>query len=196
FAEKLGEWAIIKDRTITLLVEFVPLTFNAEGLKDIAVAKSNSRLPVGFIVSARWIKPEHRRREGQKVAHLAIKVSGADAANKILRDGMVIRSKRVRARKMVREPIRCMKCQKIEANHVAANCPDTHNTCGTCGKDHRTAECEEKDPNKFKCANCNSHSHASWGRECPEYQRAADRIRQHDTEVTYWYIPTEEPWTW
>ncbi|KIJ52019.1 hypothetical protein M422DRAFT_117089, partial [Sphaerobolus stellatus SS14] len=137
-----------------------------------------------------------RRREGQKVAHLIVRVAGAEAANKILRDGMVIRSKRVRARKMAREPRRCLKCQKVDANHIAANCPSTKDICGTCREDHRSADCKEKDPNKFKCVNCNTYSHASWGRECPAYQRTAQKLRQRDSEATYRYIPTEEPWMW
>ncbi|KIJ34341.1 hypothetical protein M422DRAFT_80697, partial [Sphaerobolus stellatus SS14] len=196
FIRKIGERAVIKDRTVSILVEFVPLTFDAGGVEDIAIAENDSRLPVGSIISARWIKPENRRREGQKVAHLVIKVARAEVANKILRDGMVIRSKRVRARKMVREPLRCLKCQRVDANHIAANCPSVEGTCGTCGKGHRTSDCEEKDPNNFKCVNCNTHSHASWGRECPAYQRAAQRLRRRDTEATYRYIPTDEPWTW
>ncbi|KIJ24150.1 hypothetical protein M422DRAFT_81786, partial [Sphaerobolus stellatus SS14] len=68
----------------SILMEFVPLTFNTEKTEDIAIAENNSRLPVGSIISARWIKPESRRKEGQKVAHLIIMVSGADTANQIL----------------------------------------------------------------------------------------------------------------
>ncbi|KIJ25710.1 hypothetical protein M422DRAFT_193111, partial [Sphaerobolus stellatus SS14] len=100
-------------------------------------------------------------------------------------DGIVIRGKRVRARKMAREPCRCLKCQKVEANHIAVNCSSEKDICGTCGEEHRTAECKEIDPNKFKCVNCKTHGHASWGRECPAYQHAAHRLRQRDTEATY-----------
>ncbi|KIJ30591.1 hypothetical protein M422DRAFT_83889, partial [Sphaerobolus stellatus SS14] len=136
------------------------------------------------------------RKEGQKVAHLIVKVSGAEAANQILRDGMVICSKRVRGRKMAREPRRCLKCQRIDTTHIAANCTSAQEVCGTCSANHRTKECKETNLAKFKCANCNMHGHASWGRECPAYQQTAQRIRQRDTEATYQYIPTDEPWTW
>ncbi|KIJ48166.1 hypothetical protein M422DRAFT_162968 [Sphaerobolus stellatus SS14] len=93
FIRNLGERAVVKDRAITIMIEFVPITFNTEKTEDIAMAENDSRLPVGSINSARWIKPESRRREGQKVAHLIVKVVGAEAVNKILRDGMVIRGK-------------------------------------------------------------------------------------------------------
>ncbi|KIJ35392.1 hypothetical protein M422DRAFT_180820 [Sphaerobolus stellatus SS14] len=90
FITKIGERAVVKDRTVSILIEFVPLTFNTERTEDIAIAEHDSRLPIGSVLSARWIKPESRRREGQKVAHLIVRVAGAEAANKILRDGMVI----------------------------------------------------------------------------------------------------------
>ncbi|KIJ25160.1 hypothetical protein M422DRAFT_273898 [Sphaerobolus stellatus SS14] len=75
FIMKLGERVVVKDRSITILVEFIPLTFNTEKTEDIAIAENDSKLPVGSIISARWIKPENRRKEGQKVAHLIIKYS-------------------------------------------------------------------------------------------------------------------------
>ncbi|KIJ48582.1 hypothetical protein M422DRAFT_82327, partial [Sphaerobolus stellatus SS14] len=84
FVRQLGERAVIKDRNITLLVEFVPITFDTEKTESIAVVENDSRLPVGAIASARWIRPENRRKEGQRVAHLLVKASGAEVANKIL----------------------------------------------------------------------------------------------------------------
>ncbi|KIJ26460.1 hypothetical protein M422DRAFT_192177 [Sphaerobolus stellatus SS14] len=74
FITKLGERAIVKDRTVSILIEFVPLIFNTERMEDIAIGENDSRLPVGSIISARWIKPESRKREGQKVAHLIVRV--------------------------------------------------------------------------------------------------------------------------
>ncbi|KIJ25711.1 hypothetical protein M422DRAFT_193125 [Sphaerobolus stellatus SS14] len=64
FIRKLGERAVVKDRAITIMIEFVPITFKTEKAEDIAIAENDSRLPVGSINSARWIKPESRRREG------------------------------------------------------------------------------------------------------------------------------------
>ncbi|KIJ36219.1 hypothetical protein M422DRAFT_84296, partial [Sphaerobolus stellatus SS14] len=191
FVRQLGERAVIKDRNITLLVEFVPLTFDTEKTENIAVVENDSRLPVGAIVSARWIKPENRRKEGH--AHLIVRVSGAEVANKILWEGMVIKGKRVRGRKMAREPRRCLKCQRMEVPHIATSCMSVKETCG---ESHHTKECQETNPAKYKCANCNIHGHAAWSRECPAYQRAASKIRRRDTEATYKYILTGEPWTW
>ncbi|KIJ48541.1 hypothetical protein M422DRAFT_83769, partial [Sphaerobolus stellatus SS14] len=196
FIAKLGERAVVKDRNIPIVVEFVPVGFDPTNEVEIEIAENDSGLPINSLMSARWIKPVERRHDGQKVAHMIIRAMGAEAANQILRDGLVIRGKRVRARKMTKEPRRCLKCQKIDANHLAANCDTEKDVCGTCGKEHRTKNCLEKDKDKYKCTNCRIYGHASWDRSCPSYTQTAAKLRRRDTEVTYRYIPTSEPWTW
>ena len=69
-----------------------------------------------------------------------------EATNHIIRDGIVIAGKRSWARQLHRELRRCLKCQSLSANHLAAECKQP-NVCGTCGKEHRTAKCEVEDSN-------------------------------------------------
>ena len=78
---------------------------------------------------------------------------------------------------------------------MAANCPSA-DTCGICAKGHRTAECNETDPTKSKCANCDTHGNASWDKMCPPYISAADKIEKTDPENTYKYFTDNNPWTW
>jgi len=96
---------------------------------------------------------------------------------------------------MKKEPRRCLKCQSMGSNHLAAECDQTA-VCGTCGLEHRTVECTESDQRKYWCANCNLHGHASWDRTCPKFIECSKRLEQLNPESTYTYFPTNEPWTW
>src|SRR5882724_10463528 len=60
---------------------------------------------------------------------------------------------------MHREPSRCLKCQCLNTNHLAARCM-CKETCGTCGGEHRMAECTETDHDRFWCTNCNTSGNA------------------------------------
>ena len=96
---------------------------------------------------------------------------------------------------MCREPKRCLKCQVLGTNHLAATC-GCANTCGTCGKEHHTSECTEVDSDKYWCANCKVNRHASWDRLCPAFREASKWIECTDPEHTYRYFLGQEPWTW
>ena len=51
------------------------------------------------------------------------------------KEELVIAGKRVWARRMQKEPRRCLRCQSLTAKHLAVEC-DQQVACGTCGKDH------------------------------------------------------------
>ena len=78
---------------------------------------------------------------------------------------------------------------------MAAGCKEAE-ICGTCGKEHRTAHCEETDPVNFRCANCDMAGHASWDRTCPKFLASCDRLKKGNPESTYKYFPDNNPWTW
>ncbi|KAA1467097.1 hypothetical protein DENSPDRAFT_742121, partial [Dentipellis sp. KUC8613] len=82
----------------------------------------------------------------------------------------------LRARKAKREPKRCLKCQKI-GTHFAKECPQEHDTCGTCGKEHTTKSCTETEQKHYWCVNCSIHGHASWERVCATFTR---KCEEHD----------------
>jgi hypothetical protein len=139
----------------------------------------------------RWIKPVVRRRAGQTRAHATLTLSSVAAANRIIRDGLDICRVRVRAERTKFEPLQCLKCCKWE--HKAQACEAQTDTCGTCGADHRTNTC--KDKNSLYCASCQTNSHASWDRTCPEFRRRCDIYNERYPENNMVYFPTEEDWT-
>ena len=109
----------------------------------------------------RWIKLTQRRAAGQHMAHLITHLSLVNAAYQVICNGMVIVGKKVWARQMCREPRRCLKCQCLNTNHLAAKCMHRE-TCGTCGGEHRMVECAEADHERFQCVNCNMAGHTLW----------------------------------
>jgi hypothetical protein len=195
FMEKFSGTTIMKDRTVSVIIEYVPLTHSPEAFAEMRKIKRESRLPIDTLVSTRWIKPIHRRTEGQRSAHVIAKLATTEAANQSIRDGVIIAGKRVWARRMKRELRRCLKCQRYNTRHMAADCGGLE-TCGTCGKGHRTAECEETDTSKFHCTSCDQNGHASWDRTCPAFLAACQAIARADPEHTYKFFPSDSPWTW
>jgi uncharacterized protein YoxC len=195
FVEKLGGASVVKERAVSVLVEYVPLTHAPEALGELRKIERDSRLPTDALLSTRWIKPAGRRTQGQRSAHLIAKFSNIESANQSIRDGLIIAGKRTWARRMKREPRRCLKCQKQNARHMAADCSGV-DVCGTCGKGHRTAECEETDPAHYRCVNCDKSGHASWDRTCPIFISTCQAIERADPEGTYKYFPNDKPWTW
>ncbi|OAX31070.1 hypothetical protein K503DRAFT_704281, partial [Rhizopogon vinicolor AM-OR11-026] len=69
-------------------------------------------------------------------------------------------------RKDKKEPIRCARCQQFA--HIARNCSAAVEACGTCGNQHRTADC--KAYRSDHCINCKTPHHTSWSRECPIFK--------------------------
>ena len=151
-----------------------------------------NKLPPGCISSACWIKPEAKRQPHQLHAHAILSFTTLQLANKAIAEGLTICHKRVDVVKDKREPTRCMKCQLW--GHIASICKKTGDTCGTCGKDHRTSACLS--PTLCYCTPCLQEGHASWDQDCPSFiskQRELDH-RMLDNCLTY--FPTDEPWTY
>ena len=88
-----------------------------------------------------------------------------------------------------------MKCQLLNANHLAAKCMHP-NTCRTCSKEHRTADCEVVDQAHFWCTSCKAVGHMSWDWLCPAFIEVSSQLERTDPEHTYRFFPTHKPWTW
>ncbi|KAH7918417.1 hypothetical protein BV22DRAFT_983350, partial [Leucogyrophana mollusca] len=99
-------------------------------------------------------------------------------------------------RKLMPEPARCLKCHSLRGDHFAAQCPNDHDTCGTCGDEHRTSECDNTDPGKRYCVNCRDGGHASWDRECPAFLECLARHQSRNAEALYRFFPTADPASW
>jgi len=90
--------SIIKDKAVSILVEYIPITHNPDALGESKKIERETGLPTDSIDSTRWIKPMSRRTVGQHTAHLITKLCSPEAANQALRDGLIIEGKCVWAR--------------------------------------------------------------------------------------------------
>ncbi|KAH7919724.1 hypothetical protein BV22DRAFT_991388, partial [Leucogyrophana mollusca] len=197
FLEHFGADSIIRDRTFQVIVEYVPTTFDPDSGATIAEVEKNSGLEAGSISKARYVKPLNRRRPGQRTAHAILTFKSREDANHAIEQGLSIEGRKVYARKLLPEPTRCLKCQSLAGDHVAADCPQEQDTCGTCGAEHRTASCGITDVDLYYCANCKDHcGHASWSRECPVFIERFRRHQARSEDVQYRYYPTNDPKTW
>ena len=86
---------------------------------------------------------------------------------------------------------------KVGALHIEAECKQEKDTYGSCGSDHRTAECTISDTDLYKCANCNESGHAAWDCQCPTFIRANSLFNAKHPENRYRYFPTAtDPSSW
>jgi hypothetical protein len=183
--------ARVKARLYPLVLQFIPLHFDPNQDAEIRNIENTNGLPRGSIDHARWLKPTHRRSPTQICGHALVTFTGPEVANKALTDGLIICQKRVYAEKCKKEPTRCLKCQGW--NHMSYACPQTFDTCGTCGDRHKTSTCVTA--TKVRCTSCNTDSHASWDRNCPTFLAKCAEMDTRLTENAMPYFPTDEPWT-
>ena len=172
FLQAFSATSIIKHRTYPVIAEYVPISFDPNDRAQLDGVGRSSGMNQSGILNGRWIKPIYRCSQEQRMAHAVLRFTQPEGANEAIRNGVIIAGKRVWVRKLLQEPRRCLKCQKIGTTHITAECKQDHNTCGNCGGNHRTAECEIRDPAQYKCANCNEMEHVAWDRHCPTFTRA------------------------
>ena len=183
--------ANIRPRQHQILVPKVPITLDPENEAHLREIEELNNLRKHSISKIRWIKPEKRRKPDQRLAHASFYLTSAEAANICIRDGILAHGVKSYPSKMKQEPTQCLKCRKW--GHYANQCLASKDTCGTCGGDHWTNACSET--TKRYCAACNSNSHASWDRQCPEFLRRCSLFDKSHPENSLKYFPTEEPWT-
>ncbi|KAG2059500.1 hypothetical protein BDR06DRAFT_928227 [Suillus hirtellus] len=187
---------IIKDRAYHLIIENVPISFDPNSKTAIAEIEIKGGLQVNSISKTRYIKPVARRSLTQRTAHVAITLNSKIAANQIIRFGLPIEGKKVYGRKLLTEPTRCLKCHTFNGGHIAMNCPNENNICGTCGAEHQMATCKVDDPAFYHCVNCKEDGHASWSRECPVFTGKWNAQKARNDETRFIYFPTDDPLTW
>ena len=187
-----GAGAAVKKRSHPMIAYYVPLSLNTDNPAHLAEIVEANNLHGDDILGIRWAKPPARRAPSQICGHLIINFSGPDAANRAKTEGLIICNKRVSTAKYKKEPIRCLKCQGW--NHVAAECTQPYDRCGTCGaRDHHTSLCASS---TTFCANCESEDHTSWSRNCPTFVRKCHEFDSKHPENSLPYYPSKEPWTW
>ncbi|KAJ6550642.1 hypothetical protein DFH09DRAFT_834203, partial [Mycena vulgaris] len=157
-----------KPRRVEVVAEMVPVEAMIGDTETWSTVERESSLPVGSITGMRWIKAENRCNPGQRVAHLRVEFTTAEAANQAIDGNLYFGAKSVRVRKSEDEARRCAKCQKYDG-HIARECPSEVDVCARCSEAHRTSECTVMDAVSFRCANCEKGGHGPASRECPAF---------------------------
>ena len=200
FAKGMGSQATIKDRSIHIVVEFVPTSLNDHLPNLIQTIEIENELKTGAITSVRWMRAPTNWRPDQKSAHALLTTNDTPTANSILKSGIIMEGSRLQARKLEEEPKRCFKCQKFTNKHTAANCQEITAWCPNCAGPHSTDNCQVIDRHKLSCIGCRSSgspdNHAAWDKKCPAYVQEKTRILDRHPEYEYRFYITNEPWTW
>ncbi|OSD02294.1 hypothetical protein PYCCODRAFT_1367743 [Trametes coccinea BRFM310] len=194
FSRKLGLRAQVIERTYKLVAERVPVGFDPSDLDRLRDIEKLHGLRAKAIVRADWIKPVSRRRQGQLTAHLMLTVTGVDQANRALK-GLTIGGRQVLVRRDIDEPKRCARCQQY-GGHFARECPAAGDTCATCAGPHPTSQCNETDPARFRCANCNEQGHAAWDHNCPTLRAKVRARLAKKADAGFRFFVTNNPETW
>ncbi|KAG2049732.1 hypothetical protein BDR06DRAFT_836393, partial [Suillus hirtellus] len=189
----------IKEQTFQIIAEYVPTTFDPESKEALTEAEKRSGLSPGAIVKAKWLKPINRRNHGQRTAFCTITCATREDANKAIKQGLTIEGRKIASRKLLPEPTRCLKCQQLTSAHIATNCPNKEDICGTCTKNHRTSDCTitSSEMEQQHCKNCDQSGHAAWSRECPKFAERSAKLLEQVEEAQYKYFPVEnDPDSW
>lgn len=181
----------LRQRLFSLVLEYLPIQTQIEQNDFLRRVEHENQLPANTLASIRWIKPPMKRSSAQRKVFALLQITDVQTANDIIREGLCVDNERISVRKDKREPLRCAKCQKF--NHIAKNCTSPQNTCGTCGNQHRTSDCNSY--RTTRCTNCRSQQHASWSRSCPEFMKRCKELDDKYPENRMPYFPTQHAWT-
>ncbi|KIJ24350.1 hypothetical protein M422DRAFT_78014, partial [Sphaerobolus stellatus SS14] len=129
------------------------------------------------------------REPNQRAAHMILFTTNPGAANRLMRDGVRIAQTLLWARKLFKEPSRCLKCQKMGTGHFASSCPEKEECCGTCGAAHRTKDCPVTHKEGRYCANCKLSGHAAWDRGCPAFASNFDKLTARIPDNQFKFYP-------
>ncbi|PPR03263.1 hypothetical protein CVT24_012827 [Panaeolus cyanescens] len=189
----LGEGAKIRPRYYEILAKAVPIGVEPTELALVEEVEEVNDMEGGTVSKMRWVKPIERRSISQQFAHMILTMTDVDEANRLIATGVKIAGKRVKVVKVLKDPIRCLKCQRY--GHFAKECTQDEDTCGHCAqKGHRTKFCQN--PTKRACVSCNAGGHASYSRDCPEFKRQQAIKNGYTPENIYPFFQTDEAWTW
>lgn len=199
FTASFGAEIVVRDPVQTLIVQFVPVACGLTGV-ELGEIESQSNIPQGTFLEAKWMKAPASRKADQQVANVIVKCAGGiDIANRIIRDGLIIEGKRVPAKKLEKEPMRCLKCQRYGVAHLAKDCRELDDICGICAHLHKTSKCPNPPGAQRTCVNCKlqgkgKHDHASFDKLCPVFLELKQQI--DDWENQFKYFVTQDPATW
>ena len=189
--DRLGAKAEFRGRNFNVIVFNVPLAINPEEeAHRLEICEANGLEPT-TVVSAKWAKAVDKRTLNQRTAHLLLTLDDANAANRVITNGLLICNRKCQVERTRREPTRCLKCQGW--NHFARDCLEVKDTCGNCAGSHRTNGCTVEGR---ACASCKSKDHASWSRTCPAFTKRLAEFNIRNPDNSLQYFPTSDVWTW
>ena len=188
----IGSGVSIKNQTYQVIVQFIPVTFEADNNISLRNFETINGLEAGSMLKAEWIKPIKDRRENQRVATARFYFWDAKSADTILSRGAYISGKKVVLKKPRKEPIRCLKCQLL--GHERRHCTSGEARCARCAMNHETETCRAPE-RAFLCSNCEDR-HPSYDRDCPRFMAKCAQLNVRCPENNLAFYPTDNPWLW
>jgi hypothetical protein len=170
FLAKMGSTVDFKGQTYEVVVDWVPVSFEAGQAAAWKRVEQSNNLRESAIQEANWIKPTHLRTEGQQTAIAIFRFATQEDANHVIENGLYVEGKKVWGRKQVQE-LKCCLNGQCFGKHRAAKCSSIHNVCGC--KQHRTSACDKSTKEKWECSNCKAtgsgtnKGHGAADRRCP-----------------------------
>ena len=191
FLSHLGGKVQVKERLYHLVVPFLPTSVRTDDAETLRSIERESDLTTHSTSRLKWIKDPSRRGTRQRVAHALLSVTSPQAANQLIKEGLYLDQTKYHPRKDRKEPLRCLKCQRW--GHYSSSCTQDRDTCGVCARDHRDRNCSSFET--YHCVNCESNTHSSRDRSCPDFQRRCIELDARAPDNAMPYFPTDEPWT-
>ncbi|KAJ7681265.1 hypothetical protein B0H17DRAFT_943203, partial [Mycena rosella] len=200
FLAGMGGTSVYKPRLFSVVVEFVPVTFDPCLDHAFATIEDANGIPRGELAQAHFIKPVARRHPAQMSAHAIFGFASVVSANHAIRHRLFVDGRHVMAQKLLSEPICCLKCQIVGTGHNAVACPSVHDMCARCGDMYRTAECTVLDTERAY-SNCRAAKgqfcgHGTADRSCLVFTDRLQFALERNPEANYRYYPTDDPATW
>ena len=197
FEGNFGGSAKVKDQLFQVVASFLPVTLRDELEGAASRIEEDNGLPTDCVAQCRWLKAPKFWNKGQRFAHAIIGVKGRLEASLLIKQGVLFESQRFKVRKLIDEPKRCYKCQRV--GHTATGCKEIHDICPNCAEAHAGKDCD-RPPRDYRCINCLKAklklSHAVWDKECPSMLAEKKKKAERSPDSSYKYYPTKEEWTW
>lgn len=192
---RFGPGANISEKPVQVILRFVPCNggFDPSDCDHLHNIESDLGLNKGSITAANWIKKPERRAPNQSCANVKLTCATPQIGNTLLTERLYIAGSLVKARKDLKEPMRCNNCQ--EYGHLRDDCPNEER-CATCTGTHSANSCTNQ--NHPKCVSCGADSkHPSSARNCPIFLRRSDAFdkRYPENAMPYFPVPGQR-WTW
>ncbi|KAF9051981.1 hypothetical protein BJ165DRAFT_1324942, partial [Panaeolus papilionaceus] len=189
---KMGGTVTMKEKTIKVIVDFVPVEFDPSNESTIREIEQYNGLEDRSIASANFFKKIIHRDSWQKTATLIIAMRSAEQANRMLEGGIAIMEEELNVRKKVVEPDQCNNCQ--EPGHHAGVCKKAM-CCSKCGGEgHNFRSCRNTARNTYECRNCGGKGHGPRDDErCPWYIEEIRRLGERFPCNNRRLFATEDP---